>query len=340
MTAPAAVAARFALPGRLVAVAPLGQGLINDTWRVTTTESRAVLQRINTAVFHRPDRIMANLRTVSRHLAAGPVRLPRPLPARDGGDLVVDGGGCWRMLEHLPGVSLTALRDRRDAAALGRSLGRLHRGLAGLDPSRLYDTLPGFHQMAHYLDQLDRQLATGSAGAEIVSLIEFIAARRARALDLEAAGLPPRVIHGDPKLDNVLFDPDSRQPLAWVDLDTLKPGLWLWDVGDCVRSACGADGRFHLDWALVLLEAWWREVRPVLTAAEYQWVPEAVWRLPFELGVRFLTDHLAGDRYFKVDRRGRNLARAKAQFALAADVERQGEALRQAWNRLSATPGR
>ncbi|BCX80858.1 N-acetylhexosamine 1-kinase [Methylomarinovum caldicuralii] len=340
MTDPAAVAARFALPGRVVAVEPLGRGLINDTWRLVTTEARGVLQRLNGAVFPRPDRIMANLRIVSRHLAAAPIRLPQPIPPVDGGDLVVADGHAWRLLEHLPGITLTALRDLHDAAALGRSLGKLHRGLADLDPGRLHDTLPGFHEMAHYLSQFDRQLTDGPVDAETASLIEFIEARRARALALEETGSPRRVIHGDPKLDNVLFDPRSRTPLAWIDPDTLKPGLWLWDVGDCVRSACGAGGRFRLERALALLGSWWREVRPVLTRAERDWVPEAVWRLPFELGVRFLIDHLAGDRYFKVNYRGENLERARGQFALTAAIERQGGELAREWRRLSAAPGR
>ena len=334
MTALAAIVGHFDFPRSHLAITPLSRGLINDTWLVVSGQSvRAVLQRINRQVFAKPEQIMANIATVSAHLALRPdrcLRLPRLIPAREGGNFVRLGGECWRLWHYLPGVTLDKLKQPGTAKRLGWSLGRLHRLVAEIDPGLLHDTLPGFHITSSYLQDFDR----ASAGRpwerlpDLEPACTFIERRRRRAIVLEQAGLPTRVIHGDPKLDNVLFDPETLQPLAWLDLDTIKPGSWLWDIGDCVRSACGHGGRLDLSLTAALLSGWLSEVRHLLSAAEMQLLPEAIWLLPFELGLRFLTDHLRGDRYFKVKFRGENLKRALEQLALARDIEHRWPDLR------------
>ncbi len=323
-----AIVRRFAFPRGRLAIVPLGRGLINDSWLVTASRKRGVLQRINRHVFPEPDRIMANIATVARHLAARPdrrLRLPTLIAARAGGNFVRAGGEFWRLWHYLPAVTLERVDHPDLAFRLGWSLGHLHRLLAEIDPADLYDTLPGFHVTPTYLDAFDQALAArqDAFSPALERACDFVQRRRERAAVLERANLPLRVIHGDPKLDNVLFDPESLRPLAWVDLDTLKPGLWLWDIGDCVRSACGAEGSLDLSLTAALLDGWLAEAGRWLTEAEIGLLPEAIWLLPFELGLRFLTDHLQGDRYFKVGFRGENLRRALAQFALTEDIERQ-----------------
>ncbi len=323
-----AIVRRFVFPRSRPVIAPLGRGLINDSWLVTASRKRGVLQRINRRVFPEPARIMANVATVSRHLAAQPDRrlqLPGLIAARSGGNFVRAGGEFWRLWRYLPAVTLERVDHPDLAFRLGWSLGHLHRLLAGIDPAALHDTLPGFHVTPTYLDAFDRALAAWRApfSPALERACDFVQQRRRRAVVLEQAGLPRRVVHGDPKLDNVLFDPASLRPLAWVDLDTLKPGLWLWDIGDCVRSACGRRGCLDLPLTAALIEGWLAEAGRWLTAAEIDLLPEAIWLLPFELGLRFLTDHLEGDRYFKVAFPGENLRRALAQFALTEDIERR-----------------
>lgn len=344
------IATRFALPGQVLAMEPLGGGLINDTYRVVTPRAKGVLQRINRAVFPQPKQVMANLRRLHDHwdgLSAPDLRLPRLISTRSGEDWFEDASGeCWRMLEYIDGVTLTQVATPAVAEALGRSLGRFHRLLAGLNPAGLYDTLPGFHLTPRYLAALDRARSgfRGPLPQALGRLFAWIDRQRGWAARLDqarqAGRLPLRIIHGDPKLDNLLFDPSGR-PLAWVDLDTVKPGLIHYDIGDCLRSACRRDdGRFDLELAEWILKSWLAETRSLLGAEEIRWVPEAIQLLPFELGVRFLTDHLQGNRYFKVTDREENLRRALEQFDLARDVLRQDGALRALWRALSAAPGR
>jgi Ser/Thr protein kinase RdoA (MazF antagonist) len=221
---------------------------------------------------------------------------------------------------------------------VGFALGRFHRLLAGLDPTRIAVTLPGFHVTPAYLAQLDRALAEQPPDTRDAALTQALAEverRRDLADSLEGARqagrIPLRVAHGDPKLDNILFHRGDGRALALIDLDTIQPGLIQHDLGDCLRSCCNRQGEsathegvhFDLDCATAILSAYAAEMRDVLGAAELASLYDGIRLIPFELGVRFLADHLAGDRYFRVTRRGENLTKALTQFALAGDIERQ-----------------
>ena len=176
---------------------------------------------------------------------------------------------------------------------------------------------------------------------EIREAVAFAAARQGTAGVLEEARqtgqIPERVIHGDPKLDNFLFDRSGRQALALIDLDTVQPGLVHYDIGDCLRSCCNrrgetADGdagpSFDLALCRDLLGAYGEQVGDLLLPAEVELLYDAIRLIPFELGLRFLTDHLEGDRWFRVSQPGENLGKARTQFALAADIERNEAAIR------------
>lgn len=340
-----ALAARFALPGRVLAVEPWGEGLINATFRVATDRAHGVLQRINRRVFPQPERVMANLRRLQDYwhgLSAPDLRLPRLVPTVSGEDFLKDDRGeCWRMLEYLDGITLARVETAQTAEALGCSLGRLHRWLAGLAPAAFADPLPGFHRTPRYLAALARARAgwRGSYTQPLAPLFDWIARRAVWACGLDrarrAGRLPLRIVHGDPKLDNLLFDPATARPMAWVDLDTVGPGLVHYDIGDCLRSVCHQAGGFELDLVEPVLAGWWRGLAGLLDAEEIRWVPEAVALLPFELGVRFLTDYLEGNRYFKVSDPEENLHRALAQFALARQALRRGGDLRRLWRKLT-----
>jgi len=339
------LASHFVLPGRVRNVTRLGDGLINDTWLVTTDRARGVLQRVNDTIFPHPDRIMSNLRRVTRCLAAKSdpfLRLPALVPCRSGGDWVEDGGQCWRMLEYIDGFTLRHLDSPALARTLGASLGRLHVLLSHLGPEGFDDPLPGFHDTGGYLEALQKGLCEwrGRSGPVLEEALSYIERHRQRARALADASLPVRIVHGDPKLDNVLFDPRSRRPLAWVDLDTLGPGGVLYDIGDCVRSACGSAGSFDLELATEVLAGWFEQARGFLSREEIERVPAAVWLLPFELGVRFLSDYLVWNRYFKVSEPEHNLRRAREQLSLARAIESRYDALEEGWRALSEEPGR
>jgi Ser/Thr protein kinase RdoA (MazF antagonist) len=327
-----------------VGIAPLGRGLINDSFLVTAGAERWVLQRINGSVFADPEGIMANLSRLAEHLtrqAAGDLVWPELATTAEGLTWVRDEAGLlWRMMGFIPGQPLVRINGDSQATEVGRLLGAFHRGMADLDPASLRLTLPGFHVTPGYLERFDGALR-GGVPAPDVGLDEALAlveSRRAGAGILEearAAGLiPDRVVHGDPKLDNLLFDVWGRRALAWIDLDTVQPGLTLHDIADCLRSCCNTRGEsasrvsvgFDLGLCRALLGAYAHRTRGLLRPMEVEVLYPAIWLLPFELGLRFLTDHLQGDRWFRVSAPGQNLVRAGVQFALMAAIERlEGE---------------
>lgn len=321
---------------RAVALAGYGAGHINDTWLVTPPAGdRLVLQRLNPAVFPEPESVAAKVAAVVDHLNGPPARLgawlrvPRLETTRRGGAWHEDAAGVWRLWQLVaPARTLDPLENPTQAEAAGRAFGAFQAALtdfAGPAGVGIPDPIPGFLQLDHYLGELDRAVAgAGALAAPVEAALGVVADRRELATAFAARN---RVIHGDCKVDNLLFHPGRDEVLAVIDLDTVMYGHWAWDFGDLVRSAAAdgsvcnvprfaAVGRGFAAAAAVAADA-----ETLLLAPRY---------VGLMLGVRFLVDHLAGDRYFKVAARGENLTRARRQLALVQDMERQETAMRQA----------
>lgn len=355
MPDPTAIARRFLGDRQPLRLQVLGAGLINQTWLVDGVQPRAVLQRINPVVFPDAAAIMTNLAHLEAHLATRPrsgLRLPAVRVAvADGARLLVDdAGGQWRLLEYIESSQVLGHPCQpHQATEVGAILGRFHAACADLDPATLTPTLPGLHATPAWLAGL-RQALDGQreATSDLADLVAAIEARAALVPVLEqarAAGqLPLRVVHGDPKLDNVLFSADGRQAIALIDLDTVQPGLIHHDLADCLRSCCNRRGEaaigtgtgigtgavhFDLGLAAAILAGYARAAPGLLTATEVALLYPAIRLLPLELAIRFLTDHLHGDRWFRVAYRGQNLDKARVQLALLADIETQAGPLQQ-----------
>ncbi|MBU0481579.1 MAG: aminoglycoside phosphotransferase family protein [Proteobacteria bacterium] len=344
-------------------ITPLGSGKINDTWLVEFAgggPAQAVLQRINTRVFRQPEKIMANLRNLSRHLEKdiGPEpdhdadrwQTVTPYLTPGGQDLYRDGGGgVWRMLSFIDHASsFERVEGDGQAREVGRALGKFHRLTIDLDPAEFFDTLPGFHVTPQYLNRYDQivtalKFIPGSAEEEFCA--EFIEKNRTGVTVLEDAftegRLKRRIIHGDPKVSNIMLADDTGKAVGLVDLDTVKPGLLLYDLGDCFRSCCNPVGggggdldsvRFDIEVFRSVLTGYLGEMGAYLADPEYDLLSRATGLISFELGLRYFTDHLEGDHYFRVDAPGQNLNRAVGQFLLAADILRQDGELRDAVN--------
>ncbi|HKQ30825.1 MAG TPA: phosphotransferase [Burkholderiales bacterium] len=344
------VAAAFDLGGTVVDVKPLGRGLINDTFLVTTDNGYAVLQRINRRAFPRPELVMQNLRRLSDHIAtrddAACLRLPRIVPARDGKDFVLDErDGFWRTITYIENTdTFDTVTSMQQASEIGAALGRFHALADGLDPAGLHATRPGFHQTPLYyarFDEAARRTGATPSDADMNWCIGFARARSNIVSVLEDARqrgeLKLRVIHGDTKLDNFLFDTTSGRAVSLIDLDTVQPGLVHYDVGDCIRSAANPVGesppdaeqaRFDLGICEAVLSSYLAQARSVLSPSDIAHLYDAIRLIPFELGLRFLTDHLEGDVYFKTQWRGHNLHRARVQFRLTADIEKNETSIR------------
>jgi len=322
-------------------VSPLGNGLINATYLVTTAAEPFVLQGINAHVFPEPEAILANLAEIGRHLDgkasdAVELQIPRLIPSAAGVAAVRDDRGrIWRATHYIAdALSLEELGDSREARQAGFALGHFHRLLSDLDPVRLRDTLPGFHVTPAYLAHYDRIRATADPKQINVDCASFIERHRVFADGLEAAKrqglLPLRIIHGDPKLNNFLFDRDRQKVVGLIDLDTVKPGLLHYDIGDCLRSCCHRpeNDAFDPDIGEAILASYLAQAGHFFTGPDYDYLYAAIRLIPFELGLRFYSDHLEGNRYFKVEEPGQNLERARGQFRLCASIIAQEMAIR------------
>jgi len=353
-----AAAEEFTSPGRVLDIREYGNGNVNDTFLVTVTGAAKpyfILQRLNLNVFRRPELVMGNLGTVGDHvrrrLALAPLgpgrrwEVPRVLLTREGRDHLIDpGGSFWRALSFIDAAeTFDTVKDTGHAREVGYALGRFHHLLSDLSPDHLSDTLPGFHitpgYLAHYDEVLERRGARQSP--EVNYGLRFVAERRAWAHVLEDATaqgrLSLRPIHGDPKVNNVMLDTATGQAVGMVDLDTVKPGLVHYDIGDCLRSGCNPLGEETGDWEAVrfepelcraMLTGYLSLAQDFLTETDYAYLYDAIRLLTFELGLRFFTDYLAGNVYFKARHPEHNLVRALVQFKLAERIESQATAIR------------
>ena len=337
---------------RITSITALGNGLINDTYWVVSDSATLVLQRINSHVFPNPRQIMANLQQLTRHISqkspeAVKLKIPALLQTNAQQDYFQDTRGqYWRALEFIENTqSLEALTSLQQAQQVGFALGHFHCLVSDLNIDGLFDTLPGFHIAPSYM--ADYQRVLNANNGEFTNLSEFCRAYIAQhehwvsvLEDAKHQGeLTLRVIHGDPKLNNFLFDKDSQQIVSLIDLDTIKPGLVHYDIGDCLRSAChqSSTNEFSLEICQVILESYLAEVKSFFSGADYAYLFAAIRLIPFELGMRFYTDYLAGNQYFKVTDPAQNLHRAVAQFKLSASISRQEAAIQTIIDRLQAS---
>jgi Ser/Thr protein kinase RdoA (MazF antagonist) len=345
------IISQFIISGTLVKAERFGSGLINDTYLCEFSESgearKYVLQRINTTVFKHPEQVMENVEVVTTHIVdrlralgvSDPYGVtPALIHTRYRASYHRDvSGAYWRMFHFIEsGVVFDRIIDTAHAYEIGRGLGRFQELVSDLAPGNLHDTLPGFHHTPKYLAEYDGALSENSKGraAEAGAETEFVSRRRALApllTDLMSRGqLPIRVVHNDPKVNNVMIHKTTREALCMLDLDTVKPGIVHFDFGDCVRSAANPAGEDAKDlnavtFDLPLFEAvargYLREAGTFLTQKEVELLPASVKVITFELGVRFLADYLRGDTYFKIGYPSHNLHRSRVQFRLLESIE-------------------
>ncbi|MGR0482558.1 MAG: phosphotransferase enzyme family protein [Candidatus Electronema sp. V4] len=335
----------------LASLAPLGSGRVNDTWlAITTTGGKYVLQRLNPAVFPDPSLVQANLLRVTEHLRAslpeaGTFKVFTVIRSPTGLSGWTDrSGACWRLLSHLDGCSaLEAVENTEQARAIGAALGLFHQLLATLPQPPLADTLPGFHNSPLYLAEYEARLAASPCQPEAPDYHDFIHQRRADIFLFEQARqrgeLSEQAVHGDPKAGNFLFSPDRKQVVSLIDLDTVKPGLLLHDLGDCLRSCCNPLGEevdtlnevvFRQDFFTAVLQGYLSRAAALLKPGDIRLLADSARLISLELGLRFYSDYLAGSRYFKCTHPEQNLFRARVQFTLVRSLENQYSELNKA----------
>ncbi len=347
----AAFALEAAANGRLVSKTPYGNGHINDTFLVRcqtadNTEKRYILQRMNHDIFKNPPQLMENMVHVTKYLrkkilsqGGDPDRETlNVLKTQGGADCYQDSGNnYWRVFSFIENsMCLEKVENAKDFYDSGAAFGNFQRMLADYPAETLHETIPNFHNTPSRLQDFQKAVRTGDKERAALAQreISFVLdrAREASVLtDLLSEGkLPLRVTHNDTKLNNILFDADTHKALCIIDLDTVMPGLSLYDFGDSIRFGANTGAEDETDLTKVgldlgLFEAFTKGYlegcKGSLTAKEIEMLPMGAKLMTYECGMRFLADFLTGDHYFKVHRVNHNLDRARTQFQLVADME-------------------
>jgi aminoglycoside phosphotransferase (APT) family kinase protein len=344
-----AAARQFQIGGNFLGAAPYGSGHINDTYHATFQQAgatvRTILQRINSHIFKNPSALMENIQRVTTHLAAQVEgepdcsrRVLTLIPARDGRAWHVDAeGDYWRAYRFIEKAqTYDAVESADQAFQAAKAFGRFQTMLVGLPAPRLHDTIPDFHHTLKRFIALEQAIASDVAGRAILSQpeIEFALAHQSIAGVLLDANLPERVTHNDTKFNNVMLDDATGEGICVIDLDTVMAGLAPYDFGDMVRTTTSPSKEDERDLSKVtmqfpmfeaLVRGYLASAGAFLTKAEKQHLAFSGKLITFEQGIRFLTDYLAGDTYFKVSCDSHNLHRCRTQFKLVESIERQEE---------------
>jgi Ser/Thr protein kinase RdoA (MazF antagonist) len=353
----AALAAYFAEAPK--SCEPYGNGHINHTFLVVA-DRRYILQRMNTTVFPRPEELMANILGVTEHIrkkvaeVAGDMERAslKVVPTLAGKSFFVEeNGSYWRMYDFVEGtVTYETVASAEDFRRCAEAFGIFQQQLADYPAHLLSESIVNFHNTPWRYENLMKAVEKDVCGrlASVQPEVEFARAREEFAKTLEKARaegtLPLRVTHNDTKLNNILFDAESGAPACVIDLDTVMPGYSVNDFGDSIRFGANTAVEDETDLSRVSLdlelfeayaEGFLRGCGGKLTAKEVELLPVGAMMMTFECGMRFLTDYLEGDVYFRTHRPGHNLDRCRNQFALVADMERKLPEMQAIVNKLA-----
>jgi hypothetical protein len=341
------IAAQFALGGRFISADRYGRGHINDTFVVSIEKddgnARFILQRINQHVFRDPVSLMHNIRRITEHLESKSENARACLTlvtSHDGAPFCQDDDGeYWRAYRFIEGAcTYEEVSDRGQAWEAAAAFARFQEMVSDLPGPRLHETIPDFHNTPARFVQF-HAACTVDAHDRVkycTREIEWALAHEQAAGSLlalqEAGEIPERITHNDTKLNNVMFDEQSGKALCVIDLDTVMPGLALYDFGDLVRTATMTVAEDETDLSKVsmrtdyyeaLVDGYLGTAMSFLTDAEIENLAVSGQVITIETGLRFLTDYLSGDEYFRIHRPDQNLDRCRVQFALAASIDEQ-----------------
>lgn len=347
------VARHFDIAGDFLSAEPYGSGHINDTYCVVYdqagTRVRYIFQRLNHVIFKNPPALMDNVARVTTHLGAkisGEAEASRRVltlvPARDERSFFCDAAGnYWRVYLFIEKArTYDAVESPAQAFQAARAFGQFQKLLADLPAPRLHDTIPDFHHTPKRFAALENAIQADAVNRAKLARreIEFALRHQPICDVLVKAQLPERVTHNDTKFNNVMLDEATGEGICVIDLDTVMPGLALHDFGDMVRTATSPAKEDECDLSKVtmqfpmyeaLVRGYLAVASEFLTAAEKELLPFSRKLITFEIGLRFLTDYLAGDIYFKIHREGHNLDRCRTQFKLVESIERQEAEMKQ-----------
>lgn len=351
------IISHFCIDGELIGIAPLECGNINDTYIASFNNDKRVhkyiLQKINHVVFKEPVNLMKNVIAITEHIRGSVLRQGGDperetlnfVPIADGGFVhKCIHGNYWRAYRYVDGAcTYQIVENPVHFLNAGRAFGKFQRSLRDFPAEDLYATIPDFHNTPkRYLAFLDAVEQDAANRAEAAMQDIMFVKKRAKYLSIltdhiEKGNIPLRVTHNDTKFNNVLIDDKTGEGICVIDLDTVMPGSSLYDFGDSIRSGANPAGEEELDLTKVKLDlelfeqftrGFLEYTFDFITPIEIVYLPFSAILITMELGMRFLTDYINGDVYFKTSRENQNLHRARVQFKLAADMESKLDEMR------------
>ena len=343
-------------PATVVGAVRYGQGHINDTFCVICQPQegdaiRFILQGLSSAAFPHPEELMENFIGITSYLREKVIAMGGDasretlslVSTREGKPFYTDSNGkVWRLTPFIEGTDCFQRATPELFEASARAFGRFQRMLSGYPAETLHETIPNFHNTEDRLAKFEAALKADKLGraADILPEIQFVLDRRADcsvALDaLRSGKLPLRVTHNDTKLNNILVDRATGEGICVIDLDTTMPGLSINDFGDSIRFGANHSAEdekdlskvnFDIDLYEVYTRGFIEGAAGGLTGAELEYLPWGARLMTLECGIRFLTDYLDGDHYFRIHYPEQNLDRCRTQFKLVRDMEEQFEAM-------------
>ena len=340
----------FRLKGSFYAYDAIQTGNINSTYKVTFKEESGklksyIFQKINSVVFKKPEEIMENIDRVTSHIRN---KYPDELclhfhHTEEGKNYTYDeDGSFWRVMNYVDSITFDSCDNLAIISATGEAFGCFLLKLSDFDGSVLHETIPDFHNTRKRLDTLFDDIAKDEYGRtdECTEEIEYISSVRYKAGKLSDkynnGDFPIRVTHNDTKSNNVLFDKITKRPLVVIDLDTVMPGMAMYDFADAVRFICNTSVEDEPDIRRVYFDTskfrafckgFLGAVKNFLTKEEIDSLVLATFSITIELASRFLDDYITGDKYFKVNYPGHNLVRTRCQLQLAKDIMRKYDEL-------------
>lgn len=340
---------KFNLKGELYTYEAITMGNINSTYKVTyMTEdgdlTPYLFQRVNTHVFKNPVEIMKNIDRVTRYISEKypDQRTLHYYHAEDGSNYYISDDAFWRVVNYIDSITFDSSEDLKVIEATGKAFGQFQTRLSDFDGSVLYETIPDFHNTKKRLDTLFNHIDEDPCGrvAEVQKEIEYLTAVRekASALSVQFANgeIPKRVTHNDTKCNNVLFDRVTKEPIVVIDLDTIMPGMSMYDFADAVRFVANTAvedepdvSRVYFDTSKfrAFAQGFIGATKDALEPIEIENLVKATFSITVELASRFLDDYLTGDLYFRCKYPKHNLVRTRCQLQLAKDIERKWDEL-------------
>ncbi|HWX20465.1 MAG TPA: aminoglycoside phosphotransferase family protein [Candidatus Binatia bacterium] len=358
------ISKKFQIYGEILHAETLKIGHINETYTATYdqggTRVRYIHQKINKSVFKNPASVMKNVMRVTMHIrkkleARGVRDLTRRslivIPTRDGNSYYQNGDSeVWRTFVFVEGVeTYEAVQSPQQAYQAGRAFGEFQHLLVDLPGDRLFETIPDFHHSRKRFGALQQALKNDhyNRAKDAKGELDF-AFKHEPVVDvilnaMAKGKIPERITHNDTKFNNVMLDVLTGEAMCIVDLDTVMPGCALYDFGDMVRTTTSPTLEDEPDLSKVkmqmpmfkkLAEGYLATAGQFLTKAEKSHIAFSGKLITFEIGLRFLTDYLSGDSYFRIHRPAHNLDRCRTQFKLVESIERQEEAMQKHVDRL------